>query len=148
MGADVEISIHEAIVFNWKNVRANRFLKQYPASVFFIGEQFVDCFPVPFGLTCQGWDALPLQAKSDFPKASQPDTSHVFSISQQSPSQSYALNTPGRRKKGDDNHKSRKRSRNLTIITEMPKTVELRTSLRASRHPIPEHLVITVSKIK
>jgi len=61
MGVSVEIPIHEAIVFNLRNAGADGLLKQYPSGIFFIREQLVDCFPVPLGLTCWGWDTLPFQ---------------------------------------------------------------------------------------
>ena len=48
MGVGVEIPIHEANVFNLRNAGANRLLEQYPSSVFFVGEQLVNCFPIPF----------------------------------------------------------------------------------------------------
>ena len=69
MSVGVEIPIHEAIIFNLRSAGADSFLEQYPSCVFFVGEQLVNCFPVPYGLACWGWDALPLHARSDFPQA-------------------------------------------------------------------------------
>ena len=68
MGVGVEIPIHEAIVVNLRNAGTDRLLKQHSPCVFFVGKQLVDCFPVPFGFTCWGWNALLLQTRSDFPK--------------------------------------------------------------------------------
>ena len=69
MGAGIKIPIHEAIIFDLDSTSADCFLKQYPSGVFFIGEQFVNRFPVPLGSACGGGDTLPFQISSNFPKA-------------------------------------------------------------------------------
>ena len=51
MRIGVEIPIHEAIIFYLGSTSADSFLEQYPPRVFFIGEQLIECFPVPFGLS-------------------------------------------------------------------------------------------------
>ena len=68
MSIGVKIPVHETIVFNLENAGVNCLLKQHMACVFFIGEQFVNCFPIPFEFACWGWDALPLQTRGDFSK--------------------------------------------------------------------------------
>ena len=68
MGVGREIPVHEAIVFNLNCSSADGFLKQHPFGVFFIGEQFVNRFPVPFGPAGGGGDALPFQPGSNFPQ--------------------------------------------------------------------------------
>ena len=67
MGAGIEIPIHEAIVFNLNRTGTDRFLKQHPSGIFFIGEQFVNRLPIPFGSAGGGGDALLFQASSNFP---------------------------------------------------------------------------------
>ena len=69
MGAGVEIPFHEAIVFDLNSAGAERLLEQHPSGVFFIGEQFVDGFPIPFGPAGGGGNALPFQTRSNFSKA-------------------------------------------------------------------------------
>ena len=69
MGAGVEIPFHEAIVFDLDGAGADRFLEQHPSGVFFIGEQFVNCLPIPFGPAGGGGNALPFQTRSNFSKA-------------------------------------------------------------------------------
>ena len=68
MGVGVKEPIHEAIIFDLDSASADRFLKQYPSGIFFIGEQFGDRFSVPFEPTSGGGDALPFQTSSDFPQ--------------------------------------------------------------------------------
>ena len=69
MSIGVEIPIYETMVFDLGNASADRLLKQHTSCIFFVGEQLVNCFPVPYGFACWGWDALPLQTRSDFPQA-------------------------------------------------------------------------------
>ena len=69
MGFGIQVPSHETIVYNLRNAGTDRFLKQYLASVFFIGKQFIDCFPVPLGSACRRWDTLLLWAGNDFPEA-------------------------------------------------------------------------------
>ena len=69
MGVGVEIPIHETIIFDLDSAGADRFLKQYPSGIFFIGEQFVNRFPVPSGFAGGGGNTLLFQANSNFPKA-------------------------------------------------------------------------------
>ena len=69
MGTGIEIPLHEAIVFYLSRTGADRFLKQHPSDVFFIGEQFVNRLPIPSGSAGRGGDALPFQASSNFPQA-------------------------------------------------------------------------------
>lgn len=68
MKAGIEIPFHEAIVFDLDSAGADRFLEQHSPSIFFIGEQFVDCFPIPFGLASGGRNTLLFQPGSNFPQ--------------------------------------------------------------------------------
>ena len=65
MRVGVEIPIHETIIFNLDCAGANRFLKEYTACIFFIGEQFVDCLPIPLGLSCRREDTLFFKTNSN-----------------------------------------------------------------------------------
>ena len=47
MRVGIEIAICEASIFNLDNAGANRFLKEYTTCIFFIGEQLLNCFPIP-----------------------------------------------------------------------------------------------------
>ena len=69
MSVCVEIPFHETIVSNLNCASADCFLEQYSPGIFFIREQFIDSFPVPFGSACPGWDVSLLQTRSDFSKA-------------------------------------------------------------------------------
>ena len=69
MGAGIEIPFHEAIVFNLNRASADCLLEQYPSGIFLIGKQFVDSFPVPFGLSSGRGNTLLLQPSSNLPKA-------------------------------------------------------------------------------
>ena len=68
MGVGVKESIHETIIFDLDSTSADRFLKQYPSGVFFIGEQFVNRLPIPFWPAGGGGDTLLFQTSSNFPK--------------------------------------------------------------------------------
>ena len=68
MRAGIEIPFHEAIVFDLDSAGADRFLEQHSSSIFFIGEQFVDGFPIPSGFAGGGGNALPLQTSRNFPQ--------------------------------------------------------------------------------
>ena len=48
----VEIPIHEAMVLNLGSAGTDGLLQQHAAGIFFVGEQLVDCLPIPFGLAC------------------------------------------------------------------------------------------------
>lgn len=68
MGSGMKIPIHEAIVFDLDSAGANGFLEKHTTCIFFVGEQFIDCFSIPFRLACWGENALLLQTSSDFSK--------------------------------------------------------------------------------
>ena len=70
MDVGVKILIYEAIVFYLSYTSADRFLEQHPSCVFFIGQQFVECLPVPFGLASGGADVFASKADAIFPKLS------------------------------------------------------------------------------
>lgn len=69
MGIGVEIPIHEAIVFDFETANTDGFLKQYPASIFLVGQQFIKSLPVPLGLACRGRNALLLQPSGNLAQA-------------------------------------------------------------------------------
>ena len=66
----IEIPLHEAIVFNLNCASADCLLEQYPPSIFFVREQFVDCFPIPFGPASGGGDTLLFNPAAVFPRLS------------------------------------------------------------------------------
>ena len=69
MGASIKIPIYEAIIFYLNRTSADSRLKQHPSGIFFIGEQFVNRLPIPFGSASGGGDALFFQTSNNFPKA-------------------------------------------------------------------------------
>lgn len=69
MGSGMKIPIHEAIVFDLDSAGANSFLEKHTTCIFFVGEQFVDCFSIPLGLACRGENALLFQTSDNFPEA-------------------------------------------------------------------------------
>ena len=68
MGADMEILPREVIVFDLNSASADCLLKRYPPGIFFVGKQFVNCFPVPSGPASGGGDTLPFQPGSNLPQ--------------------------------------------------------------------------------
>ena len=68
MGAGVKIPIHEAVIFYLNSASADRFLEQHPPCIFFIGEQFVDGFPIPSGLASGGGDPCLSKPTAIFPR--------------------------------------------------------------------------------
>ena len=68
-GGEAVIPFRETIILDLDSADAESLLEQHPSGVFFIGEQFVDGFPIPFGPAGGGGNALPFQTRSNFPKA-------------------------------------------------------------------------------
>lgn len=58
----------ETIIFNLGCAGANRFLKEYTACIFFIGEQLINCFPIPSLLSCWREDPLFFKASGNLTK--------------------------------------------------------------------------------
>ena len=69
MSVGVEIPIHEAIIFDLGTTSADRFLKENPPCVFFVGDQIVECLPIPLGFARWGKNTPLLQPSSNFAQA-------------------------------------------------------------------------------
>lgn len=68
MRVDIEIRIYAAIIFNLDRAGAERFLKEYTVCTFSIGEQLVNCFPIPLWLSCWRENILFLKASGNLTK--------------------------------------------------------------------------------
>lgn len=60
---------HEAIIFDFRVTHADGSLEQYPPRILFVGNQFVERFPIPLWLTRGRGDVLLLQPSSNLAQA-------------------------------------------------------------------------------
>ncbi len=77
MSSDIQISAHEAIIIDLGNTRADGFLEQHPACVFFIGQEAAEGVQVPHRAPGGIRDMLLSQP---IPNGSQSSTFQVSSV--------------------------------------------------------------------